>query len=838
LFNLRSIALALAIVVPSLAEAQLTAPKVVESPPAAYPVEELAERKQALVIVTVTVKTDGTIGDVVVAESGGPHFDDAAVAAAKKWRFQPALDGEKPIESQLRVPFRFVVHEPAAALPPASKPAPTPPPPTPTPTPAPAPPSPTPVAESAEFSSRVKASKAPPPRATSDFVLDREILSAAPHQSAGELLASAPGVYIARPEGDAVAHQVYLRGFDAEHGQDIEFTVGGVPVNQPSHMHGQGYADLNFIIPEVVRTLRVTEGVYDPRQGDFAVAGSIDFDLAVEKRGFQSKTSYGSFNTFRQLVLWAPKGQADETFGAVSIRTSDGFGQNRGSIGGAAIAQYAFGSGATHGLVHVSASGARASMAGVLRLDDIETHKVGYYDSYANPSANAQSAFAIRAQASVSLEHLLDGGARTNLLVYLVYNGFRERVNFTGFEQRSQQNPAWVGRGDLWDQENRDVSIGTKVSYRTRRFHPKKWLSGLFEVGLSYRLDLVDQAQNLLQAPQNETWDKRVDASIRGSDLGVYGDLDWHISRYVRLRGGIRADVLYYDIDDRLGNFTPSFMAQTKLVGFRRTALGVAWGPRATLEVEPVSWLTLMASYGEGYRSPQARMLEEGENAPFAKVRSVEGGAKVHLFADRLNFTVAGYGTFLSNDLIFDPTEGSTTQVGPTRRPGFVAYLVARPWPWLLVSASVTYVHATLDAPPPASAQNPAPPFTPGELLPYVPPVIFRADIGFHKDLNKKLWQKPVGLRAGLGFTHLSARPLPFGQFTDAVSLLDLSAGIKWWFLDLGVEAFNVAGLQYASVAYSYVSNWQTTAVPSLIPAQHITAGAPRTFMGTLGLTF
>jgi hypothetical protein len=92
-----------------------------------------------------------------------------------------------------------------------------------------------------------------------------------------------PGVYVSRPEGDAVAHEIYLRGFNAAHGQDIEFTVGGVPINQLSHLHGQGYADLNFILPEVVRSIRVTEGVYDPHQGDFAVAGSIDFDLGVEQ---------------------------------------------------------------------------------------------------------------------------------------------------------------------------------------------------------------------------------------------------------------------------------------------------------------------------------------------------------------------------------------------------------------------------------------------------------------------------------------------------------------------------------------------------------------------------
>src|SRR5690606_4708419 len=113
-----------------------------------------------------------------------------------------------------------------------------------------------------------------------------------------------------------------------DHGQDIELTVDGVPVNQPSHLHGQGYADLGFVIPETVRSLRVVEGVYDPAQGDFAVAGSADFQPGVAQRGIQLSSSYGAFNTLRELALWAPEGQAEDTFAAVLFRKTRGFGQN------------------------------------------------------------------------------------------------------------------------------------------------------------------------------------------------------------------------------------------------------------------------------------------------------------------------------------------------------------------------------------------------------------------------------------------------------------------------------------------------------------------------------
>ncbi len=81
---------------------------------------------------------------------------------------------------------------------------------------------------------------------------------------------------------------MFLRGFNAEQGQDIEFTVNGVPINEVDNPDGHGYADTHFIIPELVRSLRVIEGPFDPHQGDFAVAGSADYELGVESRGIQA----------------------------------------------------------------------------------------------------------------------------------------------------------------------------------------------------------------------------------------------------------------------------------------------------------------------------------------------------------------------------------------------------------------------------------------------------------------------------------------------------------------------------------------------------------------------
>ena len=437
----------------------------------------------------------------------------------------------------------------------------------------------------------------------------------------------------------------------------------------------------------------------------------------------------------------------------------------------------------------------------------------------------------------MSLERATQSGARTGIAAWLAFVDFRSRLNFTGYTQRSQFNPRWVGRGDLTEQANQDFGMGARLFHRTPRIEAASWLSGNFEFGLTFRTNWIEQEQNLLRAPQNETWDQRVDASIQATDVGVYIDADWRITRYVRLRGGLRADILYYDIDDALGNFIPAFGRETHIVGFRRTALGAQFGPRATLEVTPLPWLDVVASYGEGYRSPQALQLEEGENAPSAKVRSVEGGFRLHPWGERLTFSAAGYATFLSTDLAFDPQDGRLERVGPTTRVGVVGHLVARPWSWFVGSLSVTYVHATLDEPPPATAENPAPPFQAGQRLPFAPPVVVRVDVGVIGNLFGFGGGELEG-RLGTGFSFLSARPLPYGRFADPVALLDVSASARWRWIELGLEVFNVIGSEYAAVEHSFVSDWRPGEVPSLLPARHISAGPPRTFLATLGLHF
>ena len=799
------------------AQDEVTPPTVLRSAEAVYPGGEIGSGKDVLVVLAVTVDPQGHVVDTNVIESGGLDFDRAAIDAARLYTFSPARRGERAIAAKIRVPFHFLPKMPAAKATDPSRPA---------------------ASQDEKLapieSVQVDGASRPPSRGMSDFRIDSKLLRAAPHKDAGDMLLTAPGVYVARPEGDAIAQRIYLRGFDAVHGQDVEVKVAGIPLNQGSHIHGQGYADLAIVIPEAVRSVRVVEGVYDPRQGDFAVAGSAEFDLGVEERGTRIGYKVGSFNTHRLVAVYAPEEAPQETFGAAQFRSTDGFGDGvRGSTSGGAMGQMRLTVGKNTFLtLHMAATAARANLAGVLRRDDVSAGRVGFYDAYDLPTARSQSAGASRAQLAVSLEHRDGDGRRLQGAMWLALSSFRSRVNFTGFTQRSLFDPTWVGRGDLIEQSNDDLGIGGSFAYRSSRVRFADYVTAQLELGADVRAHVIGQAQNLLRAPQNETWDRRVDASLKTSDIGVFADALVAGTKWVRLRGGMRADLLFFDVDDKLGNTIPSSAQKSYIVGFRRTAAGVAAGPRATFEAHPLTFLTGSVSYGEGFRSPQARQLEEGENAPFAKVRSIEGGVSLHDIGG-LTAQAIAYQTNLSYDLAFDPEEGRLERIGPTTRRGFVGTLRGQLRPWLMLSASATYVHATLDSPPIATAEDPAPAFLPNQALPYVPPLVVRTDTAVEHPLFS-LWNKSVVGRAGMGTTFLSPRPLPYGQSSAAVFLVDAQVGVRRDFLEVGIESMNLLGARYAETEYAFVSNWRSAQVPSYLPARHITAGPPRQVMLTM----
>ena len=426
--------------------------------------------------------------------------------------------------------------------------------------------------------------------------------------------------------------------------------------------------------------------------------------------------------------------------------------------------------------------------------------------------------------------------------VFLLFRSTRILENFTGFledPQLAQQNPH-EQRGDLLDRDTGTFTVGARGSakWRTRLFERNQEL----EVGYFGRFDAVRGIQTRLLAGSNTPYRRDYDLDSKLTDVGAYVDANLSPVWWLTLRGGVRGELLTYDVLDlcaqkevrRPSASTPpgdeSCLSQRDLGLYRdpterNSTSGGALMPRGTLLVGPFANLTFSLAAGTGIRSIDPQFISENLKTPFASIFSWEGGANWQQRFDGVDATLRGsvFGTRVDKDLVFNAQEGRGTIGGSTSRlGGLVAGRVRGGF--YDVAANLTYVQSKFD--------------DTGLLVPYVPDLVGRLDLGLFHDLP---FLAPLGTplkaRGGLGVTYVGRRALPFGQRSDVIFVIDASAELAWRQVGLGLSATNLLDTQYKQVELNYASDFQTNgSLPTLVPTKHFVAGAPRVFLATLTL--
>ncbi len=802
------------------------------------------------VVVALVVDDTGHVESAVVAShlpaDAPAAFDAAALDALRKAPFHPSLRDGHAFRS--RVEYVVVFHPPEAAslAPAAPAPASQPAPPV---APLVVPPPAAPVASDAQdedyaLSIEVRGKSWSAPRGVGDIRIKRELLDAAPHQQTSEMLSAAPGFFVDHEDGEGLGNDVYLRGFDLDHGSGIEMRVGDVPINSPVHVQGQGYADANFIIPEVVRSIRVLEGPYDPRQGDTAIVGSAYFDLGVTERKNEVKASYGSFNQTRVVGVAAPQGFDDQTFAAFALRKSDGFGSHRASQSGTLNAQYGLDLGADcHLRLLATAYGTRAQLSGWLRESDVDSGQIGFYDRYPY-FTNNQGVQSSRVILGADFDTVTPGGTHFELAPWVMWQNFLERQNYTGNVLSSALDPDLPGGlGDLWETTNHESAAGMVSRLHAAPLRLASFMEVSVEPGVSVRVGHTDQTKSLVTPGTLVVWDRRLDSGLDTLDAAAYVDLSLRFWKHARLSGGVRADVLSVAVNDRLGyDIPPAEATAGAFPGTNRAAQGTAVSPRVTAEYDIMPALTLVASYGEGFRSLDATAnvatsqgisgegpsIQDGSK-PYSKVRSYEAGVRARTHQERFTATVSAFETHVANELVFEATSGGFTTEGPSTRRGLVASAIAKPFPWLLASLAGSFSSAVFTTLAPGVSH----------YVPNIPPFLFRADASAHGPLSS-VRGKPLTGRIGVGYTFLAGRHLTDRILGPTNNVLNAHAAVRYQQLEVGVEGYNLLGLQYADDLESYISNWSLRpGTPRATgPTAHLSAAPPLTVLGTAALFF
>ncbi len=826
-------------------------PTVVSHVDAIYPASALALREHADVVLTVTVDADGHVSSVEVATSSGhADLDEAAVVAVRQWTFTPAMRGDRPIASRIRVPFHFAPPAPppemvdaskANTLPeqpavPQSAAAPV--------LAAPAPPgdTATSAASAGEETEQVDVHGHLEARShgASDyaFVLDKQ--KVIPRANASHALELAPGFLLTNEGGSGHAEQVFLRGFDAHEGQDLEFTVDGVPINDPGNYHGNGYADTHFIIPELIHSVRVLEGPYAPQQGNFAVAGSADYHLGLDRRGLTAEYTVGNFGTQRVLMLWGPTDAPPGTFAAAEYYTTDGFGTNRQARRGTAIGQWETPLGRGTLRVNATAYFTEYNNAGVVREDDYE---LGRVDFYGTEDPNQTGNTASRAAVSVTYEKRFKD-IEVSQQLFVIDRTMRLRENWTGFledVQEPTQEPH-DQRGDLLDFHFDEATVGARGM---ARWHGTALgLRQEVEAGYFGRLDQTDSTEDRVAAGTNTAYLRDADYTSTLGDVGVYFDGNLHILPWLGLRGGVRADMFLFDVLDNCAiksvdspskgtaaaQIDQSCLSQLAHGVYAEPVSRSATGdgavmPRGTVVVGPVEHFEFTASAGNGVRSVDPSYVAQGLLTPFVSAQSRDlgvsyagaMGSKTGLTAKSVFFQ-----THVDQDLIFNPTAGRNTLSTGSTRTGWAGSARAL-GSFFDLAANATLVKAVFD--------------DTGLLVPYVPDLVLRGDAVLFADLPWRLAHQAVRAVVGYGVSYVGRRPLPYGERSDLYFLSDASVGLGWGVFDVRLSGQNLLDAKYRLGEHNYASNFHTAPEPTLVPERAFTAGAPRTVFLSVSAT-
>jgi len=843
--------LVFALASPSWAET-VAPPQAIDTPPATAPV---SLTQPVEVILTVTVGIDGVAHGIDVAQSGGPALDAAAISALVRWKFRPAARDGIPFEARVRIPFRFALDAIDGGAATASDGG---------------------EAASPDAGASALASTGTPDASTqsagvalaalitapdgqaafdaadagpiqevdvrghqrkvehggSDFVIDVGQLAIVPHKKAEDLLQLAPGIFIANEGGEGHAEQVFLRGFDAAEGEAIEFTVNGVPINEVDNPDSHGYADTHFIIPELVKDLQVTEGPFDPRQGDFAVAGSARYEFGVRERGLRFAASAGSFGTQRVLALWAPPGEREGTFGAAQFSSSDGYGANRASQSATATAGYE-GTLGDRGLFRVllMTYDTHFKTAGVVRKDDVASGKIDFYGT----EDASQGGDALRHTVSFDLESPL-GDSVATFQTFLTWRTLRLVENFTGFLLDTPvygNSTPFQQRGDAVEKTYSALTVGGRASDRLRfKFFDREQS---IEAGMYARYDHTSPMIQRLRFGTQIPYFINQDLTTDVANIAAYVDADLRPLSFLTLRGGLREEAFQYNVLNNcatngqylpnrpLDIYCPLFdHSGPRLQSQRTTATGQFLSPRATALIALPAGLTVTGSYGSGARSLDPTSLEQDESAPFVSLRAAEIGvlAKGRDLGFDWTARAVAFQTQQTADQVFNYTLGRLAPSSATTRQGALVAVRATS-SYLDESVSFTAVNPTFD--------------DDGALVPYTPLSIGRSDTALFGWLPfAPIHGHKLRGELGLGVGYIGKRSLPYGQFSSPTWQIDSAASIRWGPLKLSAAVTNLANRKFPLSEFFYASDFHSRAYPTLAPTAHFTSATPRTFLVTL----
>ncbi len=638
-------------------------------------------------------------------------------------------------------------------------------------------------------------SRTSPPAAASEKTVSGADVNARPFSRPAEALEVMPGLIVTQHSGEGKANQYFLRGVNLDHGTDLAISVDGMPVNMRSHAHGQGYADLNFLIPELIGAVDIRKGPYFADEGDFSSVGSMHVGLLDAVARTMASITMGSFGYRRGFGVTSARLGEGTLLVAGEAQTYNGPWDNPDDLRKLnGVMRYSQGT-ATDGFsLTAMAYANRWNSTDQVPLRAIDSGQIGRYGALDPTDGGNAERFSLSGNFAQSDDA---GSSKANF--YVIKSSLNLWNDFT-YNLGNQTD------GDQFHQHDDRVLGGFSASHTfNSRF---AGMAMQTEVGVQSRyddiqLDLNNSVRRQFLSPI------RSDAVKEGS-IGVFVQNTLHWTDWLRSTVGWRGD--YYDTSVN-SFFTPANSGNADaFIGSPK--LGLVIGPFAKTE--------LFLNAGEGFHSNDARGVTITESpidgsavsrSPFlVKTKGAEVGLRSQ-WLPGLTSSVALFMLDSASEILFVGDAGDTEASRPSRRVGVEWTNDFSPLPWLTLEGDIAVTRARFrgDDPDQAAvyaelAGYPASQLgnAPGNLIPGAPEMIATAGIRLGE---------ATGWFGALRYRYFGPRPLTEdGAFVSpAAGLLNGQVGYRFangWRIQL--DGFNLLDSKTDQITYAYGSLLKT----------------------------
>lgn len=621
-----------------------------------------------------------------------------------------------------------------------------------------------------------------------------------PTNTSQDILRIVSGLFIAQHAGGGKAEQIFLRGYDIDHGTDINIAVDGLPVNMVSHAHGQGYADLHFLIPETVEKANFDKGPYYVNKGNLATAGFVDLQTKDFLQSNQLKIQAGRFNTQRlsgmfKLLNKESSKAREQLYVASEYFVSDGYFESpqdfhRFNIMGKYSAIF---NNNTQLTILASTLDSKWDASGQIPERAVQSGMISRFGAIDNTEGGNTN----RTNLSVKLTRQGKRGWNSSDQLYYINYHFNLYSNFTFF-----LNDPVNGDG-INQRETRNIYGYTGSVSKKYKVGRK---DAATEIGYGLRYDDISDIQ--LNRSVKRNFKEHVQkGDIRELNAFMYVDQDISVSKKFNINTGLRYDFFSFGYKNILAG-DMSFKRQHR----------VTISPKLNFNYTPDNTVKFFLNTGIGFHSDDARVILNNEaDDILPKVLGADLGAVIKP-ARNILIKAAVWYLLSEQEFVYVGDEGIIEAGGKTRRAGVDASVRCQVRDWLYADIDLNYAR-------PRSIGVPK-----GEN--YVPLAPQFTSIGGLTVKTKK------GLSGSLRYRYIGDRPANETNSVVAKGYLlaDALISYAWKQFELSASMENIFNREWKEAQFDTESRLRSEPAP--VSEIHYTPGTPRFFKAGIAFNF